>query len=312
MAPIRTGDIITSWTFDLPAVALMCAAALAYLIGVRRVRGSGGSWPWWRTVLFIIVGLGSLAWVVDGVLGVYNRTLFWAFGVQVTLLVSIVPVALAAGDPIGLVRASRSPRADGSPNVFGRVLRVLTYPFVGPLLVLASLMAVLFSRYLHAALTHTWVMDVLYLHLLVVGLLAVLPLLGADEVLPAWCTDPMKMVVACVDGLLDAVPGICALTAGSPLGHGYYASLDRGWGPNPLHDTHLGGGLMLSVAEVVGIPMILMIFFGWARNDIRHATVVDAELEAERPTRTAPGVAQPPPLERPWWESDPRFRNPRS
>ena len=62
----------------------------------------------------------------------------------------------------------------------------------------------------------------------------------------------------------------------------------------------------------VGIPMILMIFFGWARNDIRHATVVDAELEAERPTRTAPGVAQPPPLERPWWESDPRFRNPRS
>ena len=73
-----------------------------------------------------------------------------------------------------------------------------------------------------------------------------------------------------------------------------------------------GVRLMLSVAEVVGIPMILMIFFGWARNDIRHATVVDAELEAERPTRTAPGVAQPPPLERPWWESDPRFRNPRS
>ena len=66
VAPIRTGDIITSWTFDLPAVALMCAAALAYLIGVRRVRGSGGSWPWWRTVLFIIVGLGSLIYVGQG------------------------------------------------------------------------------------------------------------------------------------------------------------------------------------------------------------------------------------------------------
>lgn len=312
VAPISPGDIVTSWTLDVPVVVALVVAAAAYLLGVRRAARNGISWPWWRTLLFFVLGLGGLAWTTCGVLGAYNRTLFWVFGIQMTLLVSIVPVAIAAGDPAGLVRAGRrTPREGTGP--LGRLMRVFTYPFVAPVLAMASQMVILFSGYLHAALTHTWVMNLLYLHVLVAGCLIVVPLLGADEVLPAWCTDPVKMLVAGVDGLLDAVPGICALTAGSAVGGGYYAALHRGWGPSPLWDTHLGGGLMLAVAEVVGIPMLVVLFFRWARNDIRHAEEVDAEIEGDRPARPSPGVpAEPPPLERPWWETDPRFRNPRA
>lgn len=313
VAPINAGDIVTSWSLDIPVVVVLVVAAAAYLLGVRRAASNGVAWPWWRTVLFLVVGLGTLAWTTCGVLGAYNRTLFWVFGVQMTLLVSIVPVAIVAGDPAGLVRAGRRGPPREGRSLLARVMRVFTYPFVAPVVAMASQMVILFSGYLHAALTHGWVMDLLYLHVLGAGCLIVVPLLGADEVLPTWCTDPMKMLVAGVDGLLDAVPGICALTTGTVLGGGYYQSLHRGWGPSPLWDTHLGGGLMLAVAEVVGIPMLVVLFFRWARNDIQHAEQVDAEIEGGRASAPAPErPVEPPPLERPWWETDPRFRNPRS
>ena len=47
--------------------------------------------------------------------------------------------------------------------------------------------------------------------LLLTGTLVVLPLLST-ELLPAWCTHPVRAFLAFVDGLIDAVPGILVMT----------------------------------------------------------------------------------------------------
>ena len=164
---------------------------------------------------------------------------------------------------------------------------------------------VLFTGYLGAALDHTVVMQLLELQLVLTGCLFALPLLGV-EVLPVWCTQPVRMTFAAVDGLLDAIPGIAVMTSTSLVAHGYYAGVDRGWGPSRSWDQAIAGGLMITVAEVVAVPFIAILFRAWIREDAFRAQVIDEALdvaEAKRhavaPTDTEADV------ERPWWEVDP-------
>ena len=73
------------------------------------------------------------------------------------------------------------------------------------------------------------------------------------------------------------------------------------------------------------LPVLLLLLaatvLAWVRADAREAAAVDARLDAERAERTAEvaetagretPVAEPV-LDRPWWETDPRFahRRPR-
>jgi len=91
--------------------------------------------------------------------------------------------------------------------------------------------------------------------------------------------------------------------------------------PDPLWQQRLGGGAMFGIAEAVGLPLLAATVLAWVRADAREAAAVDARLDAERAERTAEvaetagretPVAEPV-LDRPWWETDPRFahRRPR-
>ncbi|GAC1600126.1 MAG: cytochrome c oxidase assembly protein [Acidimicrobiales bacterium] len=313
MRPIAVGDVFFSWSLDLPAVVTVLILASAYAAGVVRALRHGATWAWWRTGMFVGLGLGSLTWVTCGVLAVYNRTLFWTLALQITLLVTVIPVALALGDPVGLARSAHLPGSLKCLGILGRALRVVAYPLVGPVVAMASQFLLLFSGYLHAALAHAWVMDLMYANMLVVGCMVVIPVFGADEVLPSWCTDPFKLLFAALDGTIDAIPGICTYASGTAMGRGFYEALHRSWGPQPLHDTHIGGGLMITVAEVLGLPTLLVLFARWVRTDRQHAQAWDASLD--RTASTAARQSQtrmvPANVERPWWTTDPRFRNPR-
>lgn len=313
-APTFT-DVLTKWTFNLPVTIGLCVLLAAYLLGVRAAAARGNPWPVWRTLAFVVLGLGSVVLCTMSVLAVYNRTVFWPVAVQVTLLISIVPLCLALGDPLGLVRVSLGERglARWDRTMASTTVRTLTFPALTPVLAMATQLVFFESGYLTDAIAHPWVMDLMYAHVLFIGCLVALPLLGV-EVLPAWCTDGMRMLFAALDGLLDAIPGLVLITSGSLVAAGYFATVHRTWGPTPLFDQHVGGGLMLSVAEVVAIPLLGILFFRWARNDLAGARAEDAE----RPVITASGPGAPsqplpqpgqPVLEQPWWETDTRFRD---
>lgn len=308
LPPYTFAAAVSQWTLDVPVLLGLLVALALYGYGVLRARRAGTAWPWWRTLAFVVLGLGSVVVCTMSSLAAYDHAVLWALAAQLTLLLSIAPVCIAAGDPLGLVRAGLGERGLRRWDrwVSGPVLRVLTFPAVAAVLALVVQLVVFLSPLLGAALRLHAVLDLLYLATLVVGCLLALPLLGA-EVLPTWCTEPLRLLFAALDGLLDAIPGIVVMTTGTVLAGGYYAAHRPAWAPGQMRDEHVAGALMLALAEVVGIPLLVLLFARWARSEgarDRRAARVGAVPEATDPSAAMAAMGEAPVLERPWWETE--------
>jgi len=264
-------------------VVLVVILLIGYLALVRRATRRGAGWPWWRTAIFGVLGMGSVLGATLPLSGAEHRHL-WAVAVSMVLLLSICPAMIALGDPIGLLRRALGERGNARLErlLQGPVVRALTFPITAAVLASAVLGGVFFSPVLGAAVRHSWAMDLTDLVMLMVGLLAALPMLGA-EILPAWMSDPVKLLFAFFDGILDAVPGILVMTTHAKLAGGYFAgkASDANW------DAHVAGAAMLALTEVVALPMFFVVFFRWALNETRRRSVEDDDE---------------PLLSTPWWE----------
>ena len=301
-APLTPATLLTSWVFDPLGAALAVTLTCLYAVCLVRARRRGARWHWLRSVTFFILGIGSLVYATCGALAAYRTSLFWVAAIQAAVLSAVTPMGLALGDPITLAEKAMGDKGVGQVRraLSGSVARVLMFPLVSSLLAVGSLIAVFFTGFFTSSASSALVRDVLYVQLLVTGLLVVLPLLG-ENMLPSWCTQPVRAVFAFVDGLLDAIPGILVMTAPGLLAPGVAGLISRRWGPEPAWDQKLGGGAMLAVAEVVGLPLLAAVFVSWVRADDADARQVDAVLDARAAESVEPG------RERPWWETDPPF-----
>ncbi|WP_427888655.1 cytochrome c oxidase assembly protein [Kribbella sp. GL6] len=308
VSPLTVGDALRAWTVDGPVLVGVLVVGAVYLAGVWRVRRSGGVWPVWRTLVFFGAGLGSVVVLTMSFLGTYDRVLFWPYAVQNVLLLALTPVLLAFGGPVQLIGLN-------FPSLgAGRLVRVLTFPAVSSLLGAALLPLVYFTPYYDAVLQNDVLHQLLRLQLIVVGCLFFWPMLGGES-LPAWCTPPVRVAIGFLDGLLDALPGILIMTSPGTLAATYYLSVRHGWGPAPHEDQRFGGGLMLTLAEMVGLPFLAGQLVAWIRADKAEAAAVDRRLDRVVAERAAAGEDEPE-LMRPWWETDPgqladRFRSQR-
>jgi putative copper resistance protein D len=300
LPPYTFGTAVSSWTFDPTIAVVLVLLAAAYLTGVRLAHGHGRDWPWWRTVLFVVLGLGGVVVCTMSSLAVYDHTHLWALAVQLTLLLALVPVGLALGDPVGLARAALAERGRQRLDraLAGPVVRVLTFPVVAALIATTFLLVVFFSDVLLQALRSSAVMNCLYLAALVVGCLAALPLLGA-EILPDWCTEPFRLLFAFVDGIFDAVPGILVMTTGQRLAGGWFA----GRPDDPNWDVHVAGASMLALSELVALPIFFLVFFRWAAREGAFDRAHPA-APVTAPAAGEPTAPEEPELMRPWWETE--------
>ncbi|MFJ2959127.1 cytochrome c oxidase assembly protein [Streptomyces sp. NPDC087270] len=276
--PELTGSrFLGTWQLDGVALAAVLLLGAVYGYGVRRRLASGGRWPLWRVAVFYVFGLGTLVFATMSALAVYNRVLFWPAAVQNILLDLFAPLGLALGDPIGLAApGSRLRRAFSS-----RPVRVLTYPLISSVLVLVSELTIYFTPYFPHALAHDSVRQLMHLQLLLTGCLFVLPMLSRQELLPRWCNHPVRAVLVFLDGLFDSVPGIVVMTSGTLVAGHWYHTHTRDWGPSVKRDQMLGGGLMLALAELVGLPFLLLVFMEWWRADRDKTAALDAALDRE-------------------------------
>lgn len=296
---------LDAWQIDTAALAAVVLLGACYAYGVRRRRRAGQRWPLWRTAAFYVLGLGTLVVATMSSLAVYDRVLFWPAAVQNILLDLFAPLGLALGDPLGLADPDgRLHRAFTS-----RPVRALTYPLVSSLLVLASELTIYFTPYFATALGNPLVRQLMHLQLLLTGSLFVLPMLSRQEMLPRWCSHPVRAALVFLDGLFDSVPGIVVMTSGTLVAGHWYAAHPRTWGPSVQHDQMLGGGLMLTLAELVGLPFILLVFAEWWRAERTKTAELDARLDSEALAASPaplPGAAPVlPEMTRPWWETDP-------
>ncbi|MFI8230211.1 cytochrome c oxidase assembly protein [Streptomyces sp. NPDC085900] len=304
---LTPGRLFTSWQSDVPALLLVALLGGLYCWGVLRLRRRGEPWPVARGAAFGLLGLGALVVATMSALAVYDRVLFWPAAVQNILLDLIAPLGLALGDPLRLaLRALPEPAAGRVRRAMtGRSVRVLTFPLVSTVLVLATELTVYFTPYFETALRVGWLHQVMYLHLLLAGCLFVVPVLTREEALPRWCTHPVRAALVFLDGIVDAVPGIVVMTHGTLIAGAWYLHHAPAWSPDVQHDQQVGGGAMISIAELVALPFLLAILVQWARTERAETVALDRRLATELvPAGPVQGSAQESDLVRPWWETE--------
>ncbi|WP_405861996.1 cytochrome c oxidase assembly protein [Streptomyces sp. NBC_01515] len=318
---LTLGRLFSSWQADVPALLVVVLLGGLYGWGVLRLRRRGEAWPVARTLAFALLGLGTIVVATMSALAVYDRVLFWPAAVQNVLLDLIAPLGLALGDPLRLALRALPERAAGRAQgaMTGRLFRLLTFPLVSTALVLATELTIYFTPYFETALADNWLHQLMYLHLLLAGSLFVLPVLTREEALPAWCTHPVRAGLVFVDGIIDAVPGIVVMTHGTLIAGSWYLSHSPSWAPDVQHDQQLGGGAMVSIAELVALPFLLAILVQWARTERAETVALDRRLDTElevvraMPAKTSTGTAagaetgtstEGPDLVRPWWETE--------
>ncbi|MDT0473070.1 cytochrome c oxidase assembly protein [Streptomyces sp. DSM 41014] len=305
---LTAGRLLSTWQVDLPALLLVGFLGGLYGWGVLRLRRRGERWPVARGVAFAVAGLGTLVVATMSALAVYDRVLFWPAALQNILLDLVAPLGLALGDPLRLaLRALPAPHAGRLRRAMtGRLVGLLTFPLVSTALVLATELAIYFTPYFATALRVGPLHELMYLHLLLAGSLFVVPVLTREQALPAWCGHPVRAALVFLDGIVDAVPGIVVLTHGTLIAGGWYGRHHPVWSPDVRHDQQVGGGAMISVAELVALPFLLAVLVQWSRAERAGTAALDRRLDRE----LIPATPSRPPLQgeadrvRPWWETE--------
>ncbi len=250
-------------------------AAVAYgwwVIGAAR---RGTRWPWWRTLAFALA-LGLFVVLQFGIVGVYDQQLRWAFVLRAALLFFAVPAFAALAAPVPLLRTGGPARlARAADAAMGsRPVRLLGNAIVAPVVALVLFGVLLTPLSSVVRGSEGWA----------VALTAGLPVLGFALLAPL--SEPgvlrsstfvtAEFLLAFVELVLDAVPGIVLRITNHVLDGSVVTVTGRPWSPSPLQDQHLAGELLWFIAEVADVPVLIALFVRWQRTDRREARDVDA------------------------------------
>jgi cytochrome c oxidase assembly factor CtaG len=304
----------TEWTFDPWMLALILVLGGAYLAGVRHLRRRGEPWPWTRTANFVGLGLGILTIATMSSFRTYFGVLFYMRSFQTILLLLVVPLFLALGQPITLVARLFPAAGDRIRKaIVSRPARILTFPAITTLTLVAVPFVMYFTTWYTAAFHSGAVRELTYLVLMAPGYVFFWTLLRVDPVPKAYSYG-VSLWITAVEVIGDAFLGLAVLADTNLIGAAYYHALARPWGPSLQTDQILGGGTLWIFGDLVGLPFLVAQLIQFIREDEAEAAEIDAELDAQSqaPAPAEPGAATPDAgragrADRPWWEDDPRF-----
>ena len=264
----------------LPLLLVLLPAAF-YVYGVSRLRGRGDAWPLGRSLSFLVGGLGTIAVATMSGLAAYDTSLFGAHMVQHMLLSMVATVFLALGAPVTLALRTlpRRPRRVLMSVLHSRVAQVASFPLVTWVLFVASPFALYFSGWYEATLTSPVLHELLHVHFLAVGSLFFWPLLGIDPV-PGRSSHPLRMLLVAATLPFHAFLGVAIMSV-EPDGRGLLAAGHY----LPLHgleesvfQQQLGGGLLWSSGDLVGLLFLGVLLTQWMRASEREAKREDRRL----------------------------------
>jgi cytochrome c oxidase assembly factor CtaG len=279
------------------ATAVVVVAAVAYALGLARLRGRGIAWPVGRTVAFG-AGLFVIAFATGSGLEAYDTTLLSTHMVQHMLLGMVGPILLALGAPVTLALRvlTPGPRRGLLAVLHSRVAAVLTFPLVSFALFVASPFALYFSGLYRASLEYPWVHELVHAHFVIVGCLFFWPLIGIDPV-PGRMSYPLRALIAFLSTPFHTVLGLTVMSTGDLLGGDWYPSLHLTWA-DPNADQNLAGGILWAGGEFVAVAMIAAMVWQWMRASERESARIDRALdraEAEEPEWQTPWFVREPP-----------------
>lgn len=277
---------LTAWRADpVTLIAIVVAGAL-YGAGVLSLRRRGIPWDARRSLAFFVLGLGSFAVVNLGFLGVYDEDLRWAFTTRIALLLFAVPGLISLGAPVTLARVALS----GAPlGVVEAVLRSWPVRLFGnavfaPMFALAAFLVFLtpVAGMLRENPVSAGIMTVA---IPVVGLLMVLPVVEHTTQRTSFFIT-VEFLLVFAELLVDAIPGILLRLNNTVLDRApaVMGSLPS-WFPTAYHDQHLSGDLLWFIAEVVDVPVLILLFVRWSKIDRKEAKSLDDLSDEEMEQR---------------------------
>lgn len=280
--PLTGWRYLTAWEFPLGAVLPMLLVGGLYLYGVRVLRLRGDSWPLQRTLSFCVLGLGSLAVASFSFLGVYDTVLFWLHMVQHMLMNMIAPVFLVAGAPITLAlrTLNKRPRGVLLAIIHSRIAKVALFPPLTTALMVASPFVLYLTGLYDYTLRNDWAHDLLHVWFITVGCMFFFPLLSVDPV-PMKMPYPIRFLLFLLTMPFHAFLGVIIMGATTLIAEDWYLSFNRTWGPSPLYDQQLAGGLMWGTGDLTMLSAIVAIFTQWYRDSQREAKRIDRALDRE-------------------------------
>ncbi|HEY8168363.1 MAG TPA: cytochrome c oxidase assembly protein [Candidatus Limnocylindrales bacterium] len=286
------GVAASSWGLEPLALIGLAAAATLYGVGVRRVDRAHPTTPVPRRRLVAwFGGLAIIAVALFSFLDVYATTLFSVHMVQHLLLAMVGAPLLLLGAPITLLLRAATPevrRRRILPVLQSRPVRVISHPAVGwlalAIVVWASHFSLLFEAALDDPVTHA-VEHALYLG---AGLLFWWPVIGVDPH-PVRLSHGLRIGYVLAAMPLNSFLGFVLFAAPTVL-YAHYATVQRVWGPTPLEDQQLAGGIMWAAGDLLFLVPVLYLTVLWFRSEEEKGRLHDEQLDRERARREREGA----------------------
>ncbi len=293
--------MVQTWQLDLVSAAIITVLAGGYAWCYRRSRDAEQSFGRVQAGCF---GVGTVLWALAtlSAIGAYAYILFWVRALQVVLLLYVVPLFIAQGKPITVVRGALGPAGrDRIDRLLAtRFARVVAHPATTSAAMLATPWLLYLTPWYTAALEKEWVGAPTRILLVAIGFGYFYARLQEDPV-PRKYPQSISLLITVGEALGDGVLGL-VIWQGALIGAAYYAGLHRFWGPDQRLDQTIGAGVLWILGDLVGWPFVLLLMRALSRDEKAHAVAVDTELDqaeaAESDSATPSGL---------WWENDPQL-----
>lgn len=281
--PMTAGRLLGQWLPEPLFITAALAAAGCYLAGVWRLRRRGDHWPAARTLAF----LGGCAVIIAATssgLARYGPVLFSVHMTQHLLLGMIAPILLALAGPVTLaLRAlprSADPAWPGPREWLQTTLHqpaaaVLAHPVVALIFYVASMYAMYFTGLYELALRSHAAHLAMVVHFLSAGYLFFWVVIGVDPAPRPRPAPPLRMLLVLLSMILHAFLGVAIMQTTALLAADWFTALPRTWGPTPLDDQHVAGGIAWSFGEIPTLLVIGALLMQWIRADEREQRRLD-------------------------------------
>lgn len=273
--------LLTDWRLDALFGPLAVLLAVAYLIGVRRLRRQGGDWPLTRTLSWSAGCVVMLLATCSGI-GRYAPAQFSLHMVNHMLLGMLVPALLVLGGPLTLLRRTLPPASRGGVlDLRGWLralraspaIRVLTQPIVALALFAGSPFLLYFTGLFDAAVRFHWAHAAIAVYFLIVGALFFWPIIGVDDPprpLPNLPRLGMLLAAMPFDSVFAAILMTSHTVVGNgPAGDNMYNSLALPWVRSLLGDQRAAGLLALIIGEATLLIAVVALLAHWSSLDER-------------------------------------------
>ncbi|MEP7192005.1 MAG: cytochrome c oxidase assembly protein [Actinomycetota bacterium] len=285
--PLTSSGWLTVWRIDWLWLTVAVLAVTLYLLGVRRMRARGDSWPVARTVGWVL-GWAIFVWATSGAPGVYGPVLFSVHMVMHMTVSMAAPILMVLAAPLTLALRTLRPRRDNTLGprelllalVHSRFLAVIGNPIVAAVIFFGSLVVFYFSPLFELALrTHTGHV-LMTTHFLLAGYLFAWVLVGIDPGPGRW-SPPLLLVILFGTISFHAFFGV-ALTSGTTLlAPTFFEGLHLPWAVDLLADQRAGGAVAWGIGELPTLILALLVTLAWVRSDSAESTRLDRQAERD-------------------------------